>query len=112
MTDDKFYEELSNLINGAFDGVFGRKTEERKIKPVRGDTRASLNVTTDPAVGEIMADDLSDFVAPDKEHFPNLYESIEDYTTQTGKRFRMTKEQKSRELTREQAFKEMYLGDN
>ena len=57
-------------------------------------------------------DDLTDFVAPDKEHFPNLYESIEDYTTQTGKRFRMTKEQKSRELTREQAFKEMYLGDN
>ena len=48
--------------------------------------------------------------APDREHFPNLYESIEDYTAQTGKRFRMTKEQKSRELTSEQAFSEMYLG--
>ena len=30
MTDDKFYEELSNLINGAFDDVFGRKTGDRK----------------------------------------------------------------------------------
>jgi hypothetical protein len=49
---------------------------------------------------------------PSRDHFPNLYESIEDYTAQTGKRFRMTKEQKSRELTREQAFNELYLGDN
>ncbi len=45
-----------------------------------------------------------------RDHFPNLYESIQDYTDQTGKRFRMTKEQKSRNLSREQAFSEMYLG--
>jgi len=108
MTDDKFYEELSNLINGAFDDVFGRKTEERKIKPERGDTRASINVMTD--LTEV--DDLTDFVAPDKEHFPNLYESIEDYTTQTGKRFRMTKNQKDRGLSRDEAFSEMYGGTN
>ena len=105
MHDDKFYEELSNLINGAFDDVFGRKTGDRKVP----NTKA---MASNPAVGEIMTDDLSDFVAPDKEHFPNLYESIAEYTEKTGKRFRMTKEQKSRELTREQAFKEMYLGDN
>ena len=105
MTDDKFYEELSNLINGAFDDVFGRKTGDRKVP----NTKA---MASNPAVGEIMTDDLTDFVAPDKEHFPNLYESIEDYTTQTGKRFRMTKNQKTRELTREDAFKEMYGGTN
>ena len=35
-----------------------------------------------------------------------VYESIDDYTTQTGKRFRMTKEQKSRGLSRNEAFKE------
>tara|TARA_R110002074_G_scaffold369102_1_gene543697 strand:- start:330 stop:590 length:261 start_codon:yes stop_codon:yes gene_type:complete len=54
----------------------------------------------------------TDTAPPVKEHFPNLYESIEDFTAQTGKRFRMTKAQKSRNLTREQAFNELYLGDN
>ena len=104
MHDDKFYEELSNLINGAFDDVFGRKTGDRKVP----NTKA---MASNPAVGEIMTDDLTDFVAPDKEHFPNLYESIEDYTTQTGKRFRMTKKQKELGMTREQAFK-LTFGDN
>ena len=41
-----------------------------------------------------------------------IYESIEDYTAQTGKRFRMTKEQKSRELSREEAFNETFGGKN
>ena len=35
-----------------------------------------------------------------------IYESIEDYTSKTGKRFRMTKEQKSRGLSRDEAFVE------
>tara|TARA_R110002020_G_scaffold281534_5_gene497225 strand:- start:231 stop:476 length:246 start_codon:yes stop_codon:yes gene_type:complete len=35
-----------------------------------------------------------------------LYESIEDYTAKTGKRFRMTKDQKQRNLTRDEAFSE------
>ena len=91
MIDDKFYEELANLINGAFDGVYGRKVSSPKIrKPIM----QTETIKPDPS----------------RDHFPNLYESIEDYTAQTGKRFRMTKEQKSRELTREQAFSEMYLG--
>ena len=41
-----------------------------------------------------------------------VYESIEDYTEQTGKRFRMTKDQKSRNLSREQAFNETFGGKN
>tara|TARA_R110000782_G_scaffold102791_7_gene190213 strand:+ start:2600 stop:2872 length:273 start_codon:yes stop_codon:yes gene_type:complete len=43
-----------------------------------------------------------------KPNVEELYESIEHYTKQTGKRFRMTKDQKDRNLTREQAFKETH----
>jgi len=35
-----------------------------------------------------------------------LYESIEHYTQMTGKRFRMTKDQKARSISREEAFQE------
>ena len=116
MHDDKFYEELSNLINGAFDDVFGRKTGDRKTP----NTKA---MAANPAIGEIMTDDLTDFALdeqkPEKttndsarDHFPNLYESIGDYTAQTGKRFRMTKNQKARGLSRDEAFSEMYGGTN
>jgi len=37
-----------------------------------------------------------------------LWESISDYSKQTGKRFRMTKEQKGRGLSREEAFTERF----
>lgn len=37
-----------------------------------------------------------------------MYMSIEDYTAKTSRRFRMTKDQKARNLTREQAFEETY----
>jgi hypothetical protein len=40
-----------------------------------------------------------------------MYESIEDYTAQTGKRFRMTKKQKELGMTREEAFNQTF-GDN
>ena len=51
--------------------------------------------------------------APMKEQTENtVYESIEDYTSTTGKRFRMTKDQKSRELSREEAFAETYGDTN
>ena len=82
MTDDAFFEELSNLISDAFDGAFGRKIKKPKIeKP-----------------------------APQKEQpkTPSLYESIEDYTAKTGKRFRMTKSQKELGMTREEAFNLTY----
>jgi len=82
MTDDSTLETLSNLIDDAFNKVFGRQTTDNTLS------------------------------APDKEHFPNLYESIEDYTAQTGKRFRMTKEQKELGMTREQAFNSTYGGSN
>ena len=37
-----------------------------------------------------------------------IYESIEDYTSKTGKRFRMKRDQKERGLSREEAFKEIH----
>jgi hypothetical protein len=36
------------------------------------------------------------------------YGSIEEYTAKNSKRFRMTKDQKLRNLSREEAFKEIY----
>jgi len=47
-------------------------------------------------------------VAAPVEQPTTFYESIEDYTTVTGKRFRMTKEQKQRGLTRDEAFTETF----
>ena len=85
MTDEKFFDELSSLINDAFDGVFGRKESTPELpKP-----------------------------APKKEQpkTDSLYESIEDYTAKTGKRFRMTKEQKNLGMTRDEAFS-LTFGDN
>jgi len=81
MTDDKFFEELSNLINDAFAGAFGRNIDTKVKNP-----------------------------APKKEQPKTsaLYESIEDYTAQTGKRFRMTKRQKELGMTREEAFNLTY----
>lgn len=38
----------------------------------------------------------------------SMYRSIEDYSAKTGKRFRMTREEKQRNLTRQQAFEERY----
>jgi|15BtaG_2_1085339.scaffolds.fasta_scaffold01555_8 hypothetical protein len=40
-----------------------------------------------------------------------IYESIEDYTQRTGKRFRMTKDQRLRNLSREDAFNEFTKED-
>jgi hypothetical protein len=35
-----------------------------------------------------------------------VYQSIQEYTAATGKRFRMTKEQTQRNISREEAFRE------
>ena len=37
-----------------------------------------------------------------------IYENIGDYTSKTGKRFRMNKGQKERGLSREEAFAELF----
>tara|TARA_R110002051_G_scaffold11808_3_gene42554 strand:+ start:84 stop:362 length:279 start_codon:yes stop_codon:yes gene_type:complete len=79
MTDDKFFDELSTLISDAFDGAFGRSTPKPTVR--KAAPKAVKPITP-------------------------LYESIEDFTAKTGKRFRMTKDQKQRNLTRDEAFSE------
>ena len=104
MTDDKFYDELSTLISGAFDQAFGRKTGDRKVPNTK--TR-----DTNPSpIGETNMQEPTDFVAEEEQPQPqhSLYESIEDYTAKTGKRFRMTKRQKELGMTREEAFNLTY----
>ena len=70
-------------------------------------------MASNPAIGEIMTDDLTDFIPEEDQPESNpAYTCIAEYTEQTGKRFRMTKDQKQRELTREEAFIETYGGTN
>ena len=108
MTDDKFYEELSNLINGAFDGTFGRKydaysekykerTQPKKEVPKPKIRRPIMQTQPEPAPLEEQPQTL-------------VYMSINEYVVKTGKRFRMTKDQKSRRLSRTQAFNETHGG--
>ena len=88
---EKHFELLQELIDKAFNEVFKGEnmktqlaTEDNELKPMGACARASA--------GEV-------------------FESIEDYKQKTGKRFRMTKEQKQRGLEREDAFTETF-GEN
>lgn len=82
--DDKFYKELSDLIDSKFDKNFGREPSVRHTLP-------------SPYKG--MADNLPIRHAP-------IYESIEDYIAKTGaKRFKLTKAEKEAGLTREEAVR-------
>ena len=53
------------------------------------------------------------FTEKKTDHSPStpVYSSIEEYTVQTGKRFRMSKDQKERGLTRQEAFEELYINE-
>ena len=62
-----------------------------------------------------LLNELIDDVFKDKmdDHFEGkkpeiFYESIEDYTSKTGKRFRINKDQKERNLSRDEAFRELF----
>jgi len=81
--DGDFLKMMEDLIDGAFGKAFDRNKEEKRVKDLQKKT-------------EVVEEDS----------FP--YRSVEDYTTKTGKKFRMTKDQKQRELTREDAFNETW----
>mgnify|MGYP001181793927 CR=1 FL=1 len=53
------------------------------------------------------------FTEKKEESLPSQHQhgTIEEYTAATGKRFRMTKDQKERGLTREEAFTEIHLNE-
>ena len=80
---DNFMEALTSMIDDLFSNILSNKE-----KPMQTENAPVVEQTDN-----------------------SVYESIEDYTAKTGKRFRMTKEQKNRNLSREQAFTETF-GDN
>ena len=66
--------------------------------------------TTYKFLTDLIDELFTDHYAEEQEAKDNtpFYVSIEDYTTITGKRFRMTKDQKARNLSREDAFTETF----
>jgi len=73
--------------------IFGYKYMEVDAKEETEDKSVSIGT------GEVLYKDVVISSA-------TTYPSIEEYTKQTGKRFRMTKEQKGRGLSRDEAFGE------
>jgi uncharacterized protein (UPF0218 family) len=53
-------------------------------------------------IGDMVTNAMKDNLSGTNQNWPFL--DIQDYKTKTGKRFRMTREQKQAGLTREQAF--------
>mgnify|MGYP003117556773 CR=1 FL=1 len=88
MTDDKQSDKsFMDMLTGLINEVFSDRHDGKSTKP-----NYAPNVKEQPKT-------------------PAIYESIEDYTAKTGKRFRMTKEQKNLGLTRDEAFSQTF-GDN
>tara|TARA_R100001594_G_scaffold92484_1_gene126804 strand:- start:146 stop:409 length:264 start_codon:yes stop_codon:yes gene_type:complete len=69
---------------------------------------------SDAHLNEVLQQVISDLIEESIEkHFDGqkptvIYENIEDYNRKTGKRFRMTKDQKERGLSRQEAFHESF----
>ena len=93
MKDEEFYTMIEQLIDTAFDTQLGKKKE----KPMEMQETAPQ-------------EELEPMGSPERAQAGEVFESIEDYTARTGKRFRMLKDQKSRGLTREEAFTETFGG--
>ena len=83
--EDRTFQILSDLIDEVFSNHYS------KDKKMQSESMKSPVVEQTPT---------------------QVFESIEDYTAQTGKRFRMTKDQKARNLSREDAFNETFGGKN
>jgi len=86
---ERHFDMLQGLIDKAFKRFF--KGEEASMKLENDDA---------PAMGAVARAEAGE-----------VYESVEDYKQRTGKRFRMTKDQKHRGLSRDEAFSETY-GEN
>lgn len=81
MREQDLYKELETLIDSAFKNL---KKDKQSMQ-----TTQKIQVT------------------PNTVEAPKAkYNSIQEYTEATGKRFRMTKEQMQRNISRDEAFKE------
>ena len=97
---DHCYGELFRLNDYTDDEPYDSSDSMESVasfqKPESGSTTEQKSVLTSA--------DLNKSKKVEKKE--TLWASIEAYKEATGKRFRMTKDQKSRKLSREQAFKE------
>jgi len=92
---DRTFEILSKLIDDVFSTHYNK---EKKMQVESTDTPLQEQ-KENPPMGQ---DPRGNY----------KYENIPDYVQQTGKRFRMTKDQKQRGLTRYEAFNETFGGNN
>ena len=105
MKEDKTFELVSQMIDKVFCNYYKKEKKMQNEEELEeGDRSIFADLLPDEKTRKAS-------FAPMKQP-TTFYESIEDYTTVTGKRFRMTKEQKQRGLTREQAFTETFGGNN
>tara|TARA_R110000824_G_scaffold76035_2_gene192784 strand:- start:2495 stop:2764 length:270 start_codon:yes stop_codon:yes gene_type:complete len=81
----KNLDKLVKVIDEAFANYFNKQDTKMENQPLSKPRESEMNPVKDFA-----------------------YLTIKDYTRQTGKRFRMTKDQKARDLSREQAFMETF----
>lgn len=105
-------EEINNAYKGIFNENFLRACKEM-CEGVIDSSRSPHNILASKQEAKVVkGDNMASENVPNVEiTIENVqYTSIEDYTTKTGKRFRMTKELKNLSLTREQAFAIMYQG--
>jgi hypothetical protein len=68
------------------------KDDNGQLKKVNKEVESMLDMFIDEVLDELFVE---------KSY---IYEGIEDYKRMTGKRYRMTKDQKQRGLTREESF--------
>ena len=85
---ERHFDTLQKLVDKAFKRFF--KGEDMNENGFNGNEELKpMGAVSRAAAGEV-------------------YESVEDYKQRTGKRFRMTKDQKQRGLSRDEAFSELY----
>lgn len=82
MKEHDLYQELTNMVDSAFNKHFKeKKNMENNTQPQTSNNQATAQSKA-------------------------KYQTIEEYSQATGKRFRMTKEQAERNISREEAFRE------
>lgn len=88
MKEQDLYNQLETLIDSAFKNLYKEKTNMQPSQK----TQVNVNSNTEATKAK--------------------YSNIQEYTQAMGKRFRMTKEQTQRGISREEAFREfMQLSD-
>jgi len=92
--EDEAFKFITDLIDDIFDDHYRGEAIKKSISE-----KKVVPLIPNETIHEIMLSTKTP---------PYFYGSIEEYTHITGKRFRMTKDQKARNLSREDAFNETF----